>query len=153
MRNRLRRWIPGHKHGLARSVAVYGVPRPDPAQLDELLGRCAQLRTWARARGLELDGSPDDLELLDHAIDDLIAKGDGHSPMAAVEPEAGLFLGTVIIASIPGARWRLWSNGHPVVCLTTGRNLDVVAMANDRVSKGAPLLADVYADAAADDPR
>jgi hypothetical protein len=69
------------------------------------------------------------------------------------EPEAGLFLGTVIIASIPGARWRLWSNGHPVVCLTTGRDLDVVAMANDRVSKGAPLLADVYADAAADDPR
>jgi hypothetical protein len=36
-----------------------------------------------------------------------------------------------------------------VVRLSSGRDLDVVAMANDRVSKGAPLLADVYADAAA----
>lgn len=85
MRNRLRRWIPGHRRGLARSVAVYGIPGPDPAQLDELLGRCARLRT--RARGFELDGNPDDLELLDHAIDDLIAEGDWHSPTPRWNPK------------------------------------------------------------------
>ena len=50
-------------------------------------------------------------------------------------------------------RWRLWPNGHPVVHLASGRDLDVAAMASDRVSKGAPLLADVYADAAADPSR
>jgi hypothetical protein len=70
-------------------------------------------------------------------------------PVAAVAGEAGLFLGTVIIATIPDARWRVWPNGHPVVCLSPGRDLDVVAMAHDRVTKGAPLLATVYAGAAA----
>jgi hypothetical protein len=100
-----------------------------------------------------LDGSPQDLELLDQALDAVSAEPGLHSPMTGVGNDAGLFLGTVIIASIPGARWRLWPNGHPVVRLATGRDLDVVAMANDRVSKGSPLLADVYAGAAADDPR
>jgi hypothetical protein len=33
---------------------------------------------------------------------------------------------------------------HPVVRLATGRDLDVVALANDRISKGSRLLADVY---------
>jgi hypothetical protein len=134
-------------------VAVFGVPRPGPEHLGELLGRCAQLRNWALARGLELDGSPDDLELLDHAIDEVITESGGHSPMVAAENEAGLYLGTVITARIPGAHWRLWPNGHPVVCLATGRDLDVVAIASDRVSQGAPLLARVYADAAAADLR
>jgi hypothetical protein len=58
--------------------------------------------------------------------------------MAAAGTEAGLFLGTVIVATIPGARRRLRPDGHPVVRLATGRDLDVVAMANDRMAKGAP---------------
>jgi hypothetical protein len=134
-------------------VAVYGVPRPNPEHLDGLLGRCEQLRTWARAHGFELDGVPDDLALLDQALDEAIEQASGElgGPLriAAVGNQAGLFLGTVIIATVPGARWRMWPNGHPVVRLPSSRDLDVVAMANDRVSKGAPLLADVYADAAA----
>jgi hypothetical protein len=54
----------------------------------------------------------------------------------------------VIVATVVGAHWRLWPNGHPVVHLASGRDLDVAAVASDRVSKGAPRLADVYADAA-----
>jgi len=134
-------------------VAVYGVPRPNPEHLDGLLGRCEQLRTWARAHGFELDGVPDDLALLDQALDEAIEQASGElgGPLriAAVGNQAGLFLGTVIIATVPGARWRMWPNGHPVVRLPSSRDLDVVAMANDRVSKGVPLLADIYADAAA----
>jgi Family of unknown function (DUF6278) len=134
-------------------VAVYGVPRPDPEQLDGLLGRCEQLRTWARAHGFELEGVPDDLGLLDEVLgqasDQVSGELGGPLRMAAVGNQAGLFLGTVIIATVADARWRLWPNGHPVVRLSSGRDLDVVAMANDRVSNGAPLLADVYADAAA----
>jgi len=42
----------------------------------------------------------------------------------------------------------LWPNGHLVVRLASGRDLDVATLASDRVSKGAPLLADIYADAA-----
>lgn len=133
------------------------MPRLDPGQVDGLLGRCEQLRTWARAHGFELDGAPQELGLLDHALDEAIdqARGELGGPMqiAAVGNQAGLFLGTVIIATVPGAHWRVWPNGHPVVRLPANRDLDVVVMANDRVSKGAPLLADVYVDAAASVPR
>jgi hypothetical protein len=138
-------------------VVVYGVPRPGPEQLDGLLGRCDQLRTWATAHGFELDGVPEDLGLLDQALDQAIDQArrelGGPLRIAAVGNQAGLFLGTVIIATVPGACWKLWPNGHPVVRPPSGRDLEVVALANDRVSKGAPLLADVYAEAVASTPR
>jgi uncharacterized protein DUF6278 len=57
----------------------------------------------------------------------------------------------VIVSTIHGAHWRLWPNGHPVVPLASGRNLDVIALGHDRVDSGQPRLADVYADAAATD--
>lgn len=60
--------------------------------------------------------------------------------IAALASEAGLFLGTVIIASVPRARWQVWPNGHPVVSLSSGHDLDVLAMAHDRVNRGAPCL-------------
>jgi len=55
----------------------------------------------------------------------------------------------VIIASVPGARRRAWPNGHPVVRLAVGRELNVVAVANDRARQGVPHLTDINADAAA----
>ena len=134
-------------------MAVYGVPRPDTGHLEDLLGRCDRLRAFARAHGFELDGSPQDLALLDRAIDETTdhanSEPGGPSRTGAALAEAGLFLGSVIVATVAGARWRLWPNGHPVVRLASGRDLDVAAAASDRVSKGAPRLADVYADAAA----
>jgi hypothetical protein len=134
-------------------VVVYGVPRrPGPEQLEELLGRCDELRAFARAHGFELDGSPEDLALLDQAIDEATgqATGDLSGPprVDAALTQAGLFLGSVIVATVAGAQWRLWPNGHPAVRLASGRDLDVAATASDRVSKGAPRLADVYANAA-----
>jgi hypothetical protein len=134
-------------------VAVYGDPRrPDPEQLGELLGRCDRLRAFARAHGFDLDGSPEDLSLLDQAIDEATDQATGAlggpPSIHAALTEAGLFLGSVIVATVAVARWRWWPNGHPVVRLASGRDLDVAAMASDRVSKGAPRLADVYADAA-----
>jgi hypothetical protein len=56
--DRWRRWVPGPRHGLPRAVAVWGVPGPGPEQLAGLLGRCDQLRGWARIRGFELDDTP-----------------------------------------------------------------------------------------------
>src|SRR5947209_19959120 len=138
--------MPGPKHGRAGGVAVYGgSQRPDAERLGELLGRCEPLRRWAWAHGFVLSGVPDDLELLDQALDE----GDEDAQIAAVGNAAGLFLGTVIITGVPGARWRVWPNGHPVVRLASGRELDVVAVANNRVHQGAPRLTDVYASAAA----
>ena len=69
--------------------------------------------------------------------------------VASLGNEAGLFPATVIIASVAGARWRVWPNGHPVVRLASGRELDAVAVGDDRVSKGAPRLTAAYAGAAA----
>jgi hypothetical protein len=150
--NKWRHWVRGPKHGVARSVAVFGVPRPGAEQLADMLGRCDQLRAWTRTRGLELEATPDDLRLLDQALDEAIAEagGEQHSPLPVVRvgSEAGLFLGAVIVATVPAARWRLWPNGHPVIRLPTGRDLDVVALGNDRVTSGAPLLADIYSAAA-----
>jgi hypothetical protein len=150
--NGWRRWVPGPRHGLPRSVAVYGVPRPGPDQIAGMLGRCDQLRAWARTRGFELEDTAGDLRLLDQALDAAIgdARSEPGEParIARLGNQAGLFLGTVILATVPAARWRLWPNGHPVIRLPSGPDLDVVALANDRVNRGAPLLADVHAAAA-----
>ncbi len=144
---RWRRWLPGPKHGVARGMAVFGSPgyARDVDGLNELLGRWPALCSWAEGHGLALSGVPTDLQLLDHEI------GEDHhdAAMTALASEAGLFLGTVIINSAAGARWRVWPNGHPVVLTASGRELDVVAIADRRFSTGVPRLADVHADAVA----
>lgn len=134
-------------------MLVYGSPRPPcPEQLRDSLGKCESLRAWALLRGLELDPVPEDLTVLDEAIDQAIAEYGPHAPMSPEGNDAGLFLGTVIVSTIHGAHWRLWPNGHPVVRLASGRDLDVVALGHDRVHTGQPRLTDVYTDAAATDP-
>jgi Family of unknown function (DUF6278) len=133
---------------------VFGVLRPEAAHLDELLGQCDQLRIFAQAHGFELDRDPDDIGLLDQAFDQGIdlahSELGGPLRIADLANQAGLYLGTVMTATLPGRRWRLWPNGHPVVCLPSGRDLDVVALANNRVSKGLPRLTSIYASAAED---
>jgi len=100
-----RRWIRGPKHGLPAGVAVFGVPRPEAAHLDELLGRCDQLRTFAQAHGSGLGRVPGDTGLLDEAFDEAVDTAydepGGSSRIAALASEAGLYLGTVMTATLP----------------------------------------------------
>jgi Family of unknown function (DUF6278) len=117
-----------------------------------MLGRAERLHDWARLQGFGLGPVPEDLALLDEAIDRVIDEHGRHTPISAIENEAGQFLGTMIVSTIHGAHWRLWPDGHPVVRLASGQDLDVIALAHDRVDSGQPRLADVYADAAATDP-
>jgi len=133
-------------------AAVFGNPgyARDVAGLNDHLGRWPALLSWAESHGLALTGQPEDLQLLDEVI--------GVQPhdvaVSALAGEVGLFLGTVIINGAAGARWRVWPNGHPVIVTAAGRELDVVALANDRfgtdrLGLGLGLgLADIYADAA-----
>jgi hypothetical protein len=142
-----RQWLPGPKHGVARGVAVFGRPgfARDVDGLNEVLGRCPALHSWAEGRGLALSGVPEDLQMLDQELD-------GQPDDALLTPpagEVGLFLGSVIVNSAVGAQWRVWPNGHPIVVTTSGRELDVVALANRRLSTDGARLADVYADAVA----
>lgn len=146
MARQWRRWLPGPKHGVARGVAVFGTRgyAQDVQLLKEHLELCPSLRSWAESRGLALTGVPGDLQLPDQEI--------GEQPCdaltAAPATDVGLFLGTVIINSGAGARWRVWPNGHPVIVTASDRELDVVALAN-RSSAGL-RLADIYADAISD---
>jgi hypothetical protein len=59
----------------------------------------------------------------------------------------GLFLGSVLVATVSGARWHLWPNKHPVVRLADGRDYDVVALVDDRLRTGTPTLPTVLAAA------
>jgi hypothetical protein len=143
-----RRLLPGPKHGLARGVAVFGSQgySEDAEGLSEHLGRWPALTRWAESHGLELSGVPEDLPLLDREI--------GAQPhdavMTALVGEVGLFLGTVIIDSAAGARWRVWPNGHPVIVTASGRELDVVALVDRSFGTEWIRLTDIYADAIGD---
>ena len=103
------------------------------------------MRSWAESYGLALSGVPEDLELLDQEI----GERPDDAVMTGLAGEVGLFLGAVIVNSAVGARWRVWPNGHPVVLMASGRELDVVAIGNRRFSRDGTRLSDIYADAVA----
>lgn len=140
-----RRWVRSPKHGIARSVAVFGSTgfEKDPGALADLLGDCRQLRAWAEDHGLQLDGSPESLVALDDALD----RSADPQATQRLASEAGRYLGTVLARHGGGARWQVWPNGHPVIRLPSGHDLDVVAIANDAARAGKLELAKRYADA------
>ncbi|MDH2389164.1 DUF6278 family protein [Streptomyces sp. HNM0663] len=115
------------------------------ATVAELLAECELLRVRAGEAGLALDDSPDSLAALDQL-----------PPRWREDPEelpwlgndAGLYLGTVIVRTVPGAHWRLRPGGHPVVELASGRTINVVEAGLDWAVAGAPELSLVYAEAA-----
>jgi len=140
-----RRWLPGPKHGIARSTAVFGSAGfDDPAQLLELLGRCDALRAWASNHGIVLDDGPDSLPVLDRQVDAWSAEP-GIGPRLG--NEVGHYLGTVIVKHIPGAVWQVWPNGHPVIRLPSARDLDVIAQVERRVTSHHGTLTSIYTDA------
>jgi Family of unknown function (DUF6278) len=129
---------------MARGVVVHGSPgfRNDFARLTHLLADCRNLRAWARQHEVNLDDSPDSLAALDQALSPA-----GEDARRRLENDCGLYLGTVIVQHQPHARWHVWPNGHPVVRLASGRELDVVAAVHDPALGGLSRLAVLYADA------
>ncbi len=145
MRQFWRQWPGSPKHGLARGVAVHGSPgcRKDPARLTDLLGDCHTLRAWAQEYEVNLDETPDSLAPLDRALDPA-----GEDTRQALANDCGLYLGTVIVRHRPSARWHVWPNGHPVVRLASGREIDAVAAVHDPAHAGQSRLATLYAGTA-----
>lgn len=131
----------------------------DPAGLAASLGRCSQLSRWLADRGGILTYATEGLLLVDAAIAQWREDPDITPTLGN---EIGLYLGAVIVGQVPGVRWQVWPNGHPVVRLVTlrnragrgsvgrgavGRDLDVVAVAGERVTSGHPLLSAILAAA------
>jgi hypothetical protein len=120
---------------------------PDATGVDELLAECELLRVRAAAEGVELDNSADSLSALDQ-----LAPSWRDDPEALVElgNDAGLYLGTVIVLTVPGADWQVWPDGHPVVRLASGREIDTVQLGHGWAENGSPELSQVLAEAAED---
>ncbi|MFJ6792773.1 DUF6278 family protein [Streptomyces sp. NPDC091268] len=135
-------WL--NRHQTERGAGLAAALAADPEGINELFSECEMLRGQARRAGLELDGSPASLEALDQLM-----------PRWRRDPEAvpwlgndaGFYLGTVIITSIPGTAWEVWPNGQPIIRLASGRELNVVESGVSWAMTGSPELSQAYAEA------
>ncbi|MGW5863064.1 DUF6278 family protein [Streptomyces sp. NPDC055239] len=116
----------------------------DPQGVAELLSECELLRSQAAAAGLELDDSPASLS----ALDQLLPRWrDDPEMLPWLGNDAGLYLGSVIVRTVPGTTWHVWPGGSAVVRLASGREIQVVEAGLDWAVQGAPELSQVYAEA------
>jgi hypothetical protein len=134
----LQQWRRRHGHASGEGAAH---PEPDPAGMAVLLAECELLREEAGRAGVELDDSADSLSALDQLL-----------PLWREDPEkepwlggdAGLYLGTVLVRTVPGAAWHLWPEGGPVVRLASGLEVDVLEEGRSWAATGSPELAHIY---------
>ncbi|ELP67184.1 DUF6278 family protein [Streptomyces turgidiscabies] len=133
------------KHGPARGVAVFAEGEHDPEAVAGLLSECELLRSQAHRVGVELDDSAASLEALDQLLP---GWRDDEESLPWLGNDAGLYLGTVIVRTVPGAAWDFWPNGQPVVRLSSGREFDVVASGQQWASNGVPELSQLYGEVA-----
>jgi hypothetical protein len=118
---------------------------PDPEGIAELLAECELLRSLASREGVRLDDTPASLE----ALDQLVPRWrDDEEVLPWLGNDAGLYLGTVIVRTVPGAAWEIWPNGQPVVRLASGREFDVVASGHEWAASGVPELSQLYGEVA-----
>ncbi|MCC8451699.1 DUF6278 family protein [Streptomyces rochei] len=121
-------------------------PRAHDAEgIGDLLADCDLLRSQALQEGVRLDDSAVSLERLDQMLPRW--RGD-EEILDWLGNDAGLYLGTVIVRTVPGAAWSIRSDGQPVVRLATGREFDVVASGHAWAADGAPELSQLYAEVA-----
>lgn len=128
----------------AHGASLVDAVSSDPEGAAQLLSECELLRDQAQGAGVELDDSADSLSALDQLL-----------PRWREDPEvspwlgsdAGLYLGTVLVRTVPGARWRLRpEDDQPVVRLGSGRELDVLEEGASWAETGTPELSQLYAE-------
>lgn len=127
----------GHRHKKREA--------PDPEGIAALLSECELLRSQASEAGVRLDDTVASLE----ALDQLLPRWrDDEETLPWLGNDAGLYLGTVIVRTVPGAAWDLWPDGQPVVRLASGREVDVVAAGRAWAAGGVPELSQLYGEVA-----
>jgi hypothetical protein len=117
----------------------------DPEGIAGLLAECELLRSQASREGVRLDDSPASLEQLDQVVP---RWRDDEEILPWLGNDVGLYLGTVIVRTVPGAAWGFRADGQPVVRLASGREFDVVASGHAWAASGAPELSQSYAEVA-----
>ncbi|MFQ6852053.1 DUF6278 family protein [Streptomyces sp. 35M1] len=133
------------RQGGTQSGTLAAAVETDPDGVAELLAECELLRVRAGQQGLELDDTPASLA----ALDQLPPRWrDDPEELPWLGNDAGLYLGTVIVRTVPGAAWDIWPSGRPVVRLESGREIDVVSAGLDWSMAGSPELSQVYAESA-----
>ncbi|CAM5529960.1 DUF6278 family protein [Streptomyces aurantiogriseus] len=117
----------------------------DPEGVAELLSECELLRSLAAQEGVRLDDTVSALE----ALDQLLPRWrDDEEILPFLGNDAGLYLGTVIVRTVPGAAWQVWPGGRPVVRLASGREFDVVTAGHEWAASGVPELSQLYGEVA-----
>ncbi|MEU9184231.1 DUF6278 family protein [Streptomyces sp. NPDC048484] len=133
------------KRGPDGGAAVFSDSESDREGVAELLSECELLRSQAHQAGIALDDTAASLE----ALDQLLPRWrDDEESLPWLGNDAGLYLGTVIVRTVPGAVWEVWPNGRPVVRLESGREIDVVVSGHEWASSGVPELSQLYAEVA-----
>jgi hypothetical protein len=133
------------KHDAAKGLVVFGNPAfQDPKKLNELLFAHDDVSIWAGERNVQLSNEPDGLVTLDDVLDEWVA-----DPVIGpkLANEVGVYLGNMIVRNVPGARWTVWPNGHPVVGLASGSEVDVTALVGQRLRSGGKGLPVIYSNA------
>jgi len=139
-------WARGPRRGIARGVAVFGSPgvERDASLLGGLFEDHERLAGWLSAAGQTLRYDANGLAVVEASIDSWHGNSDV-APMLA--NEVGTFLGTVLVKVVDGASWHVWPSGHPVVRVIPKRDIDVVDLAERRISSGRPNLTGILLDA------
>ncbi|AVH61015.1 MULTISPECIES: DUF6278 family protein [Streptomyces] len=133
------------RHSADRDRGLAAAFEDDPEGVAELLSECELLRSHASAAGLELDDSPASLA----ALDQLLPRWrDDPEALPWLGNDAGLYLGTVVVRTVPGSAWHVWPGGSPAVRLASGREIPVIEAGLGWAVQGAPGLSQVYAEAA-----
>lgn len=132
------------RYGEVRGAAVPESLAEDPEGVAEVLSECELLRARAESEGVELDDTAVSLERLDQLVP---RWRDDPDELSWLGNDAGLYLGTVVVRTVPGASWRVWPSGRPVILLASGRELDVVEAGHEWAESGTPELSQVYAEA------
>jgi hypothetical protein len=127
------------------AVGVPASMAADPAGLAVLFAECGVLRDQAGKAGVRLDDSEGSLAALDQIMPRWREDPDRTGWLGN---DAGLYLGTVIVRTVPAAHWAVTADGRAVVHLGSGREIDVVADGHAWAEYGTPELERVHAEAA-----
>lgn len=137
----------GPKHGVARGVAVFTSSTSDRTNVvDGPLPISNRLERWSLSHDVVLSDDPTSLEALDAHLDEW-AGDPSHHEHVDLGNDVGVYLGNVIVKNVPGSHWRVWPNGHPVIALSSEREIDVIAMVGERVLGSGVRLPSIYGTA------